>query len=130
MFGSLRNSWKICHVLGKRRYRRSGFGGATYHTILVRSGHRTTALGLVQIQPNVRDDKKTRAPPIVFETFWTVGNQILWALLRDALNSNDNLRSFEFHSDIAAPFSASPNALICPTERVRNRSSCTQTDIW
>jgi hypothetical protein len=30
---------------------------------------------------------------VVFETFWTVGNQILWALLRDALDSNDNLRS-------------------------------------
>jgi len=54
--------------------------------------------------------------PVVFETFWTVGNQILWALLRDALDSNDNLRSFEFHLDITAPFSASPNALIYPTE--------------
>jgi hypothetical protein len=31
--------------------------------------------------------------PVVFETFWTVGNQILWALVRDALDSNDNLRS-------------------------------------
>jgi len=30
---------------------------------------------------------------VVFETFWTVGNQILWALLSDALDSNDNLRS-------------------------------------
>jgi len=30
---------------------------------------------------------------VVFETFWTVGNQILRALLRDALDSKDNLRS-------------------------------------
>ena len=29
----------------------------------------------------------------------------------------DDQKVFEFHSDITAPFSASPNALIYPTER-------------